>query len=1064
MRVGALFAGSMLAVSLVAGAQDRFERKLPEKIKKLKLASPLQSNAQGILDESLVGAEGEQQVIVRLRTGSVASINKVPLAELNYDRHGARHARKNKIEAEQQDFLDRCLRAAPGARVLAQTKLVLNAVFLEVDAAALPAIAQDPAVMHIRPVANYEMDLSETVPYIGATDVQNMGFDGSGIRVAILDSGIDYNHANLGGSGDPADYADNDPTFIELDTFPTAKVVGGHDFVGSAWPAGPLAPDPDPLDDGPGAFHGTHVADIAGGAGGVAPGVDLYAVKVCSSTSSACSGVALINGMEFAVDPNGDGDPEDHVDIINMSLGAPYGQPFDDDLSTAVDNATAIGVLSVVSAGNSSDKPFVVGSPSAAVTALSVAQTQVPSALQVEMEIVSPSSIADSYEAVFQPWSAPLAGIISGPVQYGDGAGGGENGCSVGPDPNLGPSPFPPSSLTGKIVLVDRGLCNFSTKIQNIEAGGGILGIIGLVAPGDPFPGGFGGGPLPTIPGYMISEADADTIRSGLTTGVVVARFDPAAGTPLIMTMVGSSSRGPQYQDFRIKPEIGAPGASISAEVGTGTGVTPFGGTSGAAPMVTGSAALLMQAFPEISPAEVKARLMNNGETDILNEGGGLLAPISRIGGGEVRVDLAFMAPAAAWDDKDKSHPGALSFGYHEVDKKKKKLQRTVKVRNYSDEDIEYTITPTFRFDDDADSGAVSITAPSSVKVKAGKDKKFKVKMEIDGTLLDGNHMNSGSGGANGSMLTLNEFDGYIILDDGSHPIHLPWHVIPRKAAKMKVKPKDLKFGDGVTVEIELQNKGVGTAQNDAFSLLATSKNLKEGDRGEQSPTPDIRAVGVQTFPVPAGFCSAEDSFVWAFAVNTWERQTHADVPGIYWFNLDTDQDGTPDYAVFSYDFAGLGSISDGRNVTWAAPWVDFPNFIGDQSAFFFTEHATNSANTVLYICGEQVGLTGTDMLNTNVDITVEAIDIYFGGPGDQVGDMTITPLGERYFGITSDVPAFSNGSMTVLDFGPLPGNTPELGLMMFTNGDRGPGNRGGATRKTEALILKAKHKHKHKK
>ena len=90
LPVGVMLVGYLLAATPFAGAQDRLERNLPEKVNHLKLASPLQANAQGILDESLAGAEGEQQVIVRLRTGSVASINQVPLEELNYDRRGAR--------------------------------------------------------------------------------------------------------------------------------------------------------------------------------------------------------------------------------------------------------------------------------------------------------------------------------------------------------------------------------------------------------------------------------------------------------------------------------------------------------------------------------------------------------------------------------------------------------------------------------------------------------------------------------------------------------------------------------------------------------------------------------------------------------------------------------------------------------------------------------------------------------------------------------------------------------------------------------------------------------------
>jgi minor extracellular serine protease Vpr len=307
-------------------------------------------------------------------------------------------------------------------------------------------------------------------------------------------------------------------------------------------------------------------------------------VKVCSSVSTACSGIALIQGMEFAADPNGDGNFNDRVDLINMSLGASYGQPFDDDLAAAVDNATLLGILTVASAGNSGDKPYANGTPSSAATALSVAQTSVPSAFLPLMQILAPASIAGQFPAVFQPWSAPLTTAIEAPVQYGNGAGGNLLGCD----------PFAAGSLAGKIVLVDRGVCSFSIKIANVGAAGGLIGIIGLVAPGDPFEGGDGGGDV-TIPGYMISQAVSNRLKSGLPDTVV--RFDPAVGIPLAGAIVGSSSRGPQHEDTTlIKPEIGAPGASVSAIAGTGTGTGPFGGTSGAAPMVTGSAALLLEA------------------------------------------------------------------------------------------------------------------------------------------------------------------------------------------------------------------------------------------------------------------------------------------------------------------------------------------------------------------------------------------------------------------------------------------------------------------------------------
>jgi hypothetical protein len=129
----------------------------------------------------------------------------------------------------------------------------------------------------------------------------------------------------------------------------------------------------------------------------------------------------------------------------------------------------------------------------------------------------------------------------------------------------------------------------------------------------------------------------------------------------------------------------------------------------------------------------------------------------------------------------------------------------------------------------------------------------------------------------------------------------------------------------------------------------------------------------------------------------------------------------------------------------------------GDATAFFFAEHSMNTGNTVLLICAEQIGLTAADMLSTNVDVDVVAQDFYHGGPGDTVEDLTVTPLGEQFLGLPEDVPGNTNDpdGLEVIDFGPFPGNTPELGVMLVTNGDRGAGNRGGATKETEALLLK---------
>jgi hypothetical protein len=309
--------------------------------------------------------------------------------------------------------------------------------------------------------------------------------------------------------------------------------------------------------------------------------------------------------------------------------------------------------------------------------------------------------------------------------------------------------------------------------------------------------------------------------------------------------------------------------------------------------------------------------------------------------------------------------------------------------------------------------------------------------------------MNSGSLGANPAGLTINEIDGYLVLDDGKHPIRLPWHVLPRKAANVVPDTAAIVPGSFPQV-IGLSNTGAGVAQNDAYALLATAPRLEPGGRGQQQPTPSIRGVGINTFPVPAGFCSANPSFIWAFAVNTWERQQHL-LPVSHLVFLDTNQDGLDDYVVLNRDASGLGTISDGRQLSWVLN-LD----TGAASAFFFAEHSTNTGNTVLLICGEQIGMNAANLLATPVNMDVVAQDFYYGGPGSEVLGLTVTPLGERFLGVPEDVAGGGTGSLEVYDFGAFPGNSPELGLLLITNGDRGAGNRGGATQDTEALLFLA--------
>ncbi|MGL4650951.1 MAG: S8 family serine peptidase, partial [Caldilineaceae bacterium] len=412
--------------------------------------------------------------------------------------------------AQQEPVVQWILSRDPSAKILGRLRVALNAVIVETDAALLGELALRPGVTMINPVGTYELDLSETVPHIGAAAVQAQGFDGTGVVVAVLDSGIDYTHRNLGGEGTfaayEAAYADFDdefniitPRFTTRDgLFPTPKVIDGMDFVGESWPNAPEATDEDPIDfEG----HGTHVADIIAGAStdglhkGVAPGASLVAVKVCSAVSSSCSGLALLLGVEFSLDRNGDGSTLDAVDVMNLSLGSNYGQ-IQDDLSFALANAVKAGVVVVASAGNGSDRPYVTGSPSSTPEVISVAQTSVPSdsLFVIELDTV----VLPGVGLLWQPWSAPPV-LTSGVLQYGNGANGNLRACV----------PYPAGSLAGKTLLVDRGDCAISIKVSNGAAAGAVAVIIANNAaqgPGEPPPSFSFGGGNPNVPGYTVTR------------------------------------------------------------------------------------------------------------------------------------------------------------------------------------------------------------------------------------------------------------------------------------------------------------------------------------------------------------------------------------------------------------------------------------------------------------------------------------------------------------------------------------------------------------------------------
>ncbi|MCW5663921.1 MAG: S8 family serine peptidase [Piscinibacter sp.] len=997
------------------------------------------------VDARLRSARGSVNVWVSLDQNSVAA-QRAQLAEAAglTDRKSAQAASalRSGVSAHRQRVRDTQAGLAAqlqslGAKELARVQVAHNAIAVRVDAAQLKNIAALPGVSKVRPVVNYQLDLSETVPYVGASKVQTAGYDGSGVTVAVLDSGIDYTHRNLGGAGTQAAYeaayggGTGDPKNTTRDgLFPTAKVVDGYDFVGESWPNAPEAPDEDPIDfEG----HGTHVSDIIAGQStdgahkGVAPGAKLVAVKVCSAVATSCSGVALLQGMDFALDPNGDGETDDAVDVINMSLGQSYGQ-VEDDLSLASANAVKLGVAVVTSAGNSGDRPYITGSPGTTPGVISVAQTQVPSAVAIPLVVNSPEAIAGVYANTATVEWAPVGGGVTGDVVYIG------RGC---PGDALLASP------AGKIALIDRGACAVSLKVD-VAADAGATGVlIGLVAGGDAVSFSFGGGDN-FVPTLVIQQSLSNDIKGNLAAPVNVS-FSPASAVPLIGSMASTSSRGPSYSWQTIKPEIGAPGASLSAEVGTGTGETAFGGTSGAAPMVAGAVALLRQAHPTRSPEQLKAMLMNTAETVVYTNPAllpGGLAPITRIGAGELRVDRALNQTVIAWNRETRS--ASLSFGAQEV-AAPMIVEQTLRLENFSRHARTFKVTPSFRYANDQASGAIKVLVRPYVSVGPRDREDLEVRLLIDPTKLPDWALDGGGSGGDGALLNEHEFDGYLTLTSGSEKITVPWHVLPRKAGNLSA---DVESGRKGT-SLKLRNWAFNAGEYDAFSLTGVSPRIPRSEipgAGSNQAVIDLRSVGVRH--LAADLTGLPFDLV-EFAISTNGRRAHPNYPAEFDIPVDTNGDGVPEYVVYN---AELGAFaSSGQNVAWVQKLKPDGSNDGPADAFFFTDADLNSGS-VIFTVPLNVGSGGIDLpAGGTLSFGVYVFDNYFSGLNtDAIENMRFTPGAPR-FSLAGDpfgeVGAFRAASLPVSSAMVDASKSSELGLLLMY--------RRNADREAEAIRLR---------
>jgi len=652
-------------------------------------------------DRALAGAGARRTVTV------FVELEGDPTAAIAVARRGVRLAeaapslRATAARLSQQQEALMAPMTALGGEVLARFTRVANGLRVRIPEGQLARLAALPGVRRVQPARLYSRHLTTSTPFVGAPTVwatPGIGFDGRGLRIGIIDSGIDYTHADFGGSGKVADFTANDPTRIEPGTFPTTKVVAGFDFAGDAYNPNDSAhetaiPDNDPLDCAANG-HGTHVAGIAAGFGvladgsafrsnhtstldfsaftvapGVAPGASLVALKVFGCTGSTA---LITDALEWAADPNQDNDFSDRLDVVNLSLGGDFGilDPEDSDLRAA-NRLAELGCVVVCSAGNNENIFFAVGAPGVAGRAISVANS-ISKGQGKALAVMEPPAIAGNYYMVEGSLTPPLTNAA--PL----------SGRLVSAEPNLACDDLTNAdALRGNIALIDRGTCFFADKILRAQAAGAIAVVMVNNLDSAPIPmGGESVGIL--IPGVMISKADGALFKARSGDGVSV-RLDAelTVDRPVFVdSLDDSSSRGPGSPSSLLKPEISAPGAGIvSAKAGSGTQGISQTGTSMSAPMVSGAAALLRQGHPDWSVEEIKAALMNTAKP--LTAPDGSPYPESRMGAGRLRLAEASRARVTAFADGAEGSV-AVSFGTWIVSGPREET-RTIRLVNHGE-------------------------------------------------------------------------------------------------------------------------------------------------------------------------------------------------------------------------------------------------------------------------------------------------------------------------------------------------------------------------------------------
>ncbi len=686
-----------------------------------------------------------------------------------------------RIEAAQQSL--RRQLAERNLRVTGSVKTLLNAVFVKASREQVEELAKLPGVRAVAYMPPLRLLLDKAIDLVNAPQAWNVvgGIEnaGAGVRIGIIDTGIDQNHAAFQDSslsvpagypkcrGDDCAYANR--KVIAVRSY-VDMLVGGED---------PPTSRPDDLSPRDRIGHGTAVAMIAAGARnsgpsatitGVAPKAYLGNYKIFGSpgVNDVTFYDVLIQALEDAFN--------DGMDIVTLSLGSPavYG-PLDlgvicgetgsnacDVRAQAVENAMKAGMAVVVPAGNDGDLGYrfptlnTIHTPGTAPSAITVGAS---------------TNSHIWFSAVRVTGSDAPANLRSIPARFGDGPK--PNGPLTAPlrdvaqlqDDGRACSGLTAGSLAGAIALIQRGNCAFATKVNNAHKAGAVAVLIYQVDGSDYI---FSPAYLTEtgIPAVLIGNTDGRNLKSFLASHPERAvTLDPAlaALNAEFDTVADFSSHGPAIGDSNIKPELVAVGTDLytatqrydpNGELYDPAGYTATQGTSFSVAMVAGAAAMAKQRNPGLTAAQLKSAVVNTASQGILDDAGA--ARVTAVGAGKLNTEAAVKTAVTA-------EPATLSFGV--VTTAVLGSSRTLRISNAGNARVQLSLTI------------------------AARDQNPLLALSGDSLALDPGQSGSLSVRLAGSMPVPGAYEGAIIIKGGPVDLRVPYLYLVGDGAPHNIFP-----------------------------------------------------------------------------------------------------------------------------------------------------------------------------------------------------------------------------------------------------------------------------------